>query len=162
MDSNKEDASPKETKVFLYRRQQYNQLTQMTLPQPFQQATTMENDVKPKTTPYLHNQQMSDKRKDLKGCISIVTSSVTGKPKPARKHATLRTERFEVETENKRQKTAPAPSITENECARFEGKEASPLNTGTIDKKMLPRTDRTHTKNRRKTKRAFRQERQKQ
>ena len=160
MDSNKEDASPKETKVFLYRRQQYNQLTQMTLPQPFQQATTMENDVKPKTTPYLHNQQMSDKRKNLKGYVSIVITSVTGKPKPARKHATLRTERSEVETENKRQKTAP--SITENECARFEGKEASPLNTASRDRKMLPRTDRTHTKNRRKTKRAFRQERQKQ
>ena len=106
MSSNKEDASPDEIRAFLHRRQQYKQFTQKTMPQPFNEAATMEKWWKQ------HNQQMPDRQKDLKESASIVISLVTSKRKAARKHLTLKTERSKPETDNKHQETAL--SITEN------------------------------------------------
>ena len=66
-----------------------------------------------------HKQQKPEGRNDSKGSASSVTSFVTVKPNATRKHATLTTERSELETDNKRQKTAL--NITENWYARFLG-----------------------------------------
>ena len=73
----------------------------------------MENGRRP------HKQQMPEGRQDSKGSASSVTRFVTVKPNSARKHATLTTERSELETDNKRQKTAL--NLTENWYARFVG-----------------------------------------
>ena len=71
--SNIEDATPKEIKTFLHRRHQYNRFTNTAMPQPFHQATTMQNDGKQKTT---QKRNVPDNREELQKAAFIVTVSV--------------------------------------------------------------------------------------
>ena len=50
LNSHKAYSSPEVIKAFLHRRQKYNKFSQMTLLQPLQEVTTMENEGKPKAT----------------------------------------------------------------------------------------------------------------
>ena len=138
-----------EIKAFMHRRQKYNQFTQMIKLQPFHQATAMQSDRKPKTTP-----QMPDRRKDSKESASIVTSSVTGKWNAVGKHVTLKTKCSKLDTDNKLRKTTL--SVIEKWYSKLAGTQATPPNTASRGKEVLPRLNRSHTKNERKTKKADR------
>ena len=67
--------------------------------------------------------------KKINGNASIVTSLITDRRNAARKHVTLKTGCSELETDNKRLKTAL--SKTESWYARFVGTQATPPNTAT-------------------------------
>ena len=104
-----------------------------------------------------HNRQMLDRRKDSKRIASIVASSDKGKRDAARKHVTQRTERSELQTDNKRQDTALVR--TENWYARFVGTQATPPDIAIRGKEMVSRANRSHTENKPKRRHAIRDER---
>ena len=64
MNSNNEDAFPKEIKIFLQRRQQFNQSAQAATQEPFRQATTVENTGKTEHTAATANNSKTEQNKE--------------------------------------------------------------------------------------------------
>ena len=105
MASSQEDASPEEIKAFLNKRQHYIQCTQLALPQSVHQATTMKTMENRRRR---NNRKMPDRRRELKGKASTVTSLVTGKRNADRGPVIRKMGQSEQEKGHRTQMTVPS------------------------------------------------------
>ena len=134
MNSNEDDASPNETKTIVDRCQQCHQFTQITMPQPLHQATTMENDAKQKTTSQPTNARQT-KRFEGKCfyCDKFGHRRAECRQKARdAENRTLRTRDQQKASEDCLQK------ITKNMYAIFEDTQATPPNTAIGEKNASP------------------------